>query len=177
MCGYPPILKRVDERTLIGNASQMADKHLKTGQIYRFDELTKFAIKLLARQNRKNMQASVAEAIHQAAARLDLAGFVWSDLYDEHPGVMVLKLLAVSTVNKTEEERETVRFLKANREFFYVDERGLIPKRTYVEALWPGFEQYQAHWRRTRDEEPRATRKLMAAALKDAGLPAPKVSA
>lgn len=115
----------------------MADRHLRPGQIYRFDERTRFAVKLLARQTRKNMQAAIADAIHQAAARLDLAGFVWSDLYDEDEAVAALKLLSISTVNKDELERERLKFIRAHREFFYVDAKATIPKRSYVVELLP----------------------------------------
>ena len=72
------------------------------------------------------MQAAIADAIHQAAARLDLAGFVWSDLYDEDEAVAALKLLSISTVNKDELERERLKFIRAHREFFYVDAKVLL---------------------------------------------------
>lgn len=155
----------------------MADRHLRPGQIYRFDERTKFAVRLLARQTRKTMQGAIADAIQQAAARLDLGGFVWSDIYDDDEAIAALKLLTVPTLNRDDAERDRIKFIKAHKEFFYVDGKGTIPKRSYVIELWPAIEELELTWRRTRDEQPNAVRKMMIERLKKAGLQAPKAAA
>lgn len=75
----------------------MADRHKRKGQIYRFEAPTKFAVGLLARQHRTTLQGALDMAARAAAERLDLAGRVWMDLYDEHPGVCLLLVVTTQT--------------------------------------------------------------------------------
>lgn len=153
----------------------MGGLHKKKGQVFRFSEETRFAIQLVARQMRGSQQDAFDAAILAAAERLDLSGHVWSDLYDPHPGVKMIRLFSVHTIVLNEQEKALRSFVRANGDFFYVDGKNKTPKRTFIEALWPKIEEFKEHWLKTHEEAPRATRIMMAAALKAEGLPAPKV--
>lgn len=152
----------------------MADRHKKKGQVFRFSEETRFAVQLLARQIRGSQQDAFDSAILAAVERLDLAGHVWSDLYDSHPGVQMVRLLSVQTIVLNEQERVLRSFVSANSDFFYVDGKNKTPRRTYIEALWPQIDEFRDHWAKTHEESPKATRLKMVAALKAEGLPSPK---
>lgn len=144
---------------------------------YRLDDKTRFALKLIAHQKRQTDTAVVVHALRQAATLLDLGGFTWADLYDEHEGMRLLKCLACPTYETTPDEDELLRFVQAHRQFFYADPKGIVPRRTFVEALWPKIDEYRKHWLRTRGENPGATAELLTDAVLKEGLPLPKAAA
>lgn len=146
---------------------------------FRFDPKTRWAIELIAHQRGPEATATsaVRKAIHDAAARLNLGGHRWDELYDDEEGVRILRCLAIPEYELSDDEEELRAFVLAHREFFYSDPAATKPRPAAVALLWPKISEYRSHWITTRRENPGATARLLAKALKDEGLPVPKGAA
>jgi hypothetical protein len=142
---------------------------------YRFDDKSRFALRVYARQKGSTETAVLEEQIKSVADKTKIGGKHWLELYDHDEGVAELNLLAQPEYVTKGDEDEIRSFTLAHPAFFYVDKAASVPKRDYVNALWPNIKRYLRTWRENRAINARAAAEEMAADLKKAKLPIPKV--
>lgn len=142
----------------------------------RFDEQTKFALELIAHQKGQKQVTIVEDAVMAAARELCEKQFRedFSNIYDAHPGVRTLNLLAHPAYKLTNNIAELKAFILAHREFFYTDDKATIPNVALTIALWDKLEHYLQTWNEKRHENYWVAAELMEAALKKAKIKPPK---
>lgn len=142
----------------------------------RFDDTTKFALSLLAKQQSKKQVVVVEDAIHSLVSEMceKVLGQQFSLLYHPHDGVRLLNLFACPAYKLSADEGELKAFIVAHREFFYADSAATIPNIGLVLTLWDQVEHYRELWREKRHENYWVAAEAMEARLKKAKIKPPK---
>jgi hypothetical protein len=142
----------------------------------RFDGATKFALDLLAEQERKKKVTVIEDAIIALANKLceKQLGQHLSAIYDPHDGVRTLNLLALPGYKKSPHEDLLRAFVVAHKEFFYADEKATIPNVGLVVTLWDKVEHYLELWQQKRHENYWVAAEEMEERLKKAKIKPPK---
>lgn len=152
----------------------------------RLDPKTKFIVDFMARIKGQSITTVVERAIKETAdglgigpqwdpeARAEITQETWSDFWDPSDGVRTLKLIASPYYPTTFDEDELKAFTEAHREFFYLDNRKNLPRRAFVDILWPNIEDYLEIWREKKSTDYWAAGEAMKADLDAARLLAPE---
>lgn len=142
----------------------------------RFDEHTRFALNLLAKQQGKKYVTIIEDAIQSLAKEMCQRelGQPLSVLFHPHEGVRTLNLLALPSYRKSPDEEELRIFVLAHKEFFYADDKGKVPNLGLVMTLWDQIEHYRELWREKRHENYWVAAEAMEAHLKKVKIKPPK---
>jgi hypothetical protein len=144
----------------------------------RLDPKTKFMLDFLARVQGQSITTVVERAVHQVASRVSVAPFdendkTWAMFWDASEGIRTLKLIADPHYPTNYEEDELLSFAKVHWPFFYLTEKTITPKQSYVDLLWPKIDLYLDLWRTLRQENYWAAGEAMRADLLAAKIAAP----
>jgi hypothetical protein len=153
------------------------DRGTKTQTLsLRLDPKTKFTLEFVARIKGQTLTTIVERAIRESCDQVTIGkdfGFNWQNFWDPEEGVRTLKLLACEDYPSTYDEDDLREFTKTHWDFFYISEKAKMPRRGFVEILWPKIEDYRRIWREQRDSDYWAAGKAMAADLSAAKVRAP----
>ena len=164
---------------MIGNTRRGA----KTENLsLRLDPKTKFMLEFVSRVKGQNITMVVEHAIREVADASPIGvssysqdnGPNWRDFWDASEGTRVLKLISCRNYPTTFDEDELYEFTRAHGEFFFSDVRATIPKRAYVDILWPRINQYLEIWRNKKASEYWAAGEAMKQDIRAAGLQPPE---
>jgi hypothetical protein len=153
------------------------DRGTKTQTLsLRLDPKTKFTLEFVARIKGQTLTTIVERAIRESCDQVTIGkdfGFNWQNFWDPEEGLRTLKLLACEDYPSTYDEDDLREFTKTHWDFFYISEKAKMPRRGFVEVLWPKIEDYRRIWREQRDSDYWAAGKAMAADLSAAKVRAP----
>jgi hypothetical protein len=137
------------------------DRGTKTQTLsLRLDPKTKFTLEFVARIRGQTLTTIVERAIRESCDRVTIEDrnwdgsdekFTWQSFWDPEEGVRTLKLLACEHYPSTYDEDELREFTKAHWEFFYTSDTAEVPRRAFVEILWPKIDEYRRIWHEQRD--------------------------
>jgi hypothetical protein len=120
----------------------------------RFDAKTRFILEFVARVRGQTITMVVERAIKDSSGGVKIGtddhletARTWFDFWDSCDGVRILRLLADMDYPTTFDEDELRSFTLTHWPFFYVSAKGDIPRRPYVEILWPKISEYLEMWR------------------------------
>ena len=126
----------------------------------RLDPKTKFILEFVARIRGQSITAVVERAIKDAADQVDIGddeygrnGRNWADFWDPNEGVRMLKLISDNNYPTSYDEDELRAFTMAHWPFFYVKPDGSVPKRGFIEILWPEIQKYLEIWQKMKTED------------------------
>lgn len=135
----------------------MTIKRAKTETLsLRLDPKTKFMLDFLARVQGQSITTVVERAVREVAGRVGLESEynqetkTWNSFWDASEGMRALNLLGDPDYPTDYEEDELIRFAKTHWPFFYTNEKANVPRRAYVDLLWPKIDAYLAMWREQR---------------------------
>jgi hypothetical protein len=156
------------------------DRGAKTQTLsLRLDPKTKFTLEFVARIKGQTLTTIVERAIRESCDQVTIGSdfgndkFNWQSFWDPEEGVRTLKLLACDDYPSTYDEDDLREFTKAHWDFFYISEKAKVPRRAFVEILWPKIEDYRRTWHEQRDSDYWAAGKAMAVDLSAAKVQAP----
>lgn len=161
-------------------------KRSKTETItLRVDPKSKFMIEFLARIDNQSLTAVVDAAIRDRAdSRGVTVGYdesehvdvtrKWHDFWDPSDGIRTLRLLAEPAFKTSFEEDEIRQFTLDHWPFFYTNRGADIPRRAFVDIIWPSLEKVLEIWRSTKSQDYWAAGKEMQHLLKSAGVAPPR---
>lgn len=118
----------------------------------RLDPKSKFTLDFIARINGQSITTVVERAVKDAAASVFTSnGFSgsernWSHYWDSSEGIRTLNLLCDPNYPTNFEEDELNTFIKAHWQFFFTSQKLDVPRRAYVDILWPNVTSYQTIW-------------------------------
>jgi hypothetical protein len=143
----------------------------------RLDPKTKFILDFLARVQGQSITTVVERSVHNVAARVsvseDDSEKTWASFWDASEGVRTLKLIAEAQYPTNYEEDELLSFARVHWPFFYVSDSATVPRKAYVDLLWPKIEHYLDLWRTERQTNYWAAGEAMRADLSAAKIAAP----
>lgn len=137
----------------------------RSGLTLRLDAKTRYALQLVVKQRGTTVTALVETVIHEAAKKLELDGRTWLNLWDDDPAIRKLLEIGCSAYVMTPDEEEMRSFTRAHRAHWYTDPRCTIPKRPFVEVLFPKMQHYIHAWRSTDSATELMNKDLRAAKL------------
>jgi len=151
----------------------------------RLDPKTRFILDFVSRVRGQTITLVVERAIKEEADRVEIGPSRnhnnnelpqdrWSDFWDPDEGVRTLKLIAHSHYPTSLEEDEIRRFTLEHWEFFYTTREGTIPRRAYVNILWPRIDKYLEIWREKKTTDYWAAGELMVKDLSAARIEGPQ---
>jgi hypothetical protein len=157
------------------------DRGTKTQTLsLRLDPKTKFTLEFVARIKGQTLTTIVERAIRESCDQVTIESgfgqerFNWQSFWDPQEGVRTLKLLACETYPSTYDEDDLREFTKTHWDFFYISEKDMVPRRAFLEILWPKIEEYRRIWHEQRDTDFWAAGKAMAADLSAAQVRPPR---
>jgi hypothetical protein len=145
----------------------------------RLDPKTKFTLEFVARIKGQTLTTIVERAIRDSCDQVTIGSdfrnekFNWQSFWDPEEGVRTLKLLSCENYPSNYDEDDLREFTKTHWEFFYTSEKAKVPRRAFVQILWPKIEDYRRIWREQRDSDYWAAGKAMATDLSAAKVLAP----
>lgn len=125
----------------------------------RLDPKTKFILDFMARVKGQSITTLVERAIKESADNVGIGPKwdeggneidqpTWNDFWDPSEGVRTLRLIANPHYPTTFDEDDLRQFTEVHQPFFYSDPPlRKVPRRAYLEVLWPHIDRYLEIWR------------------------------
>jgi hypothetical protein len=147
----------------------------------RLDPKMKFALEFVARVRGQTLTTVIERAVREYCDRVTIAAVPgdstpanWQQFWEPEEGTRTLRLLASPEYLSNFDEDDLRDFVRAHWEFFYSESECMIPRRAFVQMLWPKIESYRGIWKEKRETDYWAAGRAMAADLRAAKLVPPQ---
>jgi len=151
----------------------------------RLDPKTKFILEFVARINGQSITTVVERAIKRASQDIgtspkwdkngnELECKNWMTYWDPSDGVRTLRLISDPDYPTSYDEDELREFTATHWQFFYTNAQLTVPRRAYVDILWPRINDYLTIWRDEKSTDYWAAGKTMARDLSAARITPPE---